>query len=208
MPAMLPRLSLACLFAFCPLGYAQMQPAIAPVASTSETLTPALARVSQAVQALNIGKWKVSGQQKSLSQKDAQSVSRDLDQALPGLMQQATAQPASVAAAFAVYRNVDALYDVLLRLAKTAENGAPQSEAASLQFALERLETARTQLGQAIQAVAADHDTALTKLVTAAQAQAAQSARPATTVVEDGPKPAARHKRKTAAAKTALPQPQ
>ena len=167
------------------------------ITQASAALQPVLMDVTHAITSLNISHWKAPGAMRSASQQDADSIQHDLDGTLPGLIAQSNAAPASISSAFAVYRNVDALYDVLLRLAQTAALAAPRAEAGNLQYALNHLEAVRKGMGDAILAGAEDHDAQLVKLQTAIKAAtvAEQRKPPTTTVVDDGPKPAHTTKR-------------
>ena len=166
----------------------------APTAATpaTEALRPALDRVSEALAGLNVGRWKAPGEVRAVTQRDVDSIQRDLSATLPPLMDRARAQPASVIPRFAVYRNVDALYDVLLRVAETANLAAPQVEAASLQSCLSGLESARRDLGDAILKIADTQEKEVASLRAAvadaaAREAAAKPVEPTKTVVDDGP---------------------
>jgi hypothetical protein len=85
-----------------------------------------------------------------------------------------------------VYRNVDALYDTLLRVVETADLAAPSSEANALEAALSSLENARAQVGDAILSGAQVQQDQLIRLRTAIRAaEAAERAPVKTTVVSD-----------------------
>jgi hypothetical protein len=105
-------------------------------------LNPTLSQINQTIAGLNISRWKAPGEVRSATQQNADSIQRDLSGTLPGLLSTADAAPASVSAVFPVYRNIDALYDVLLRISETAELAAPQNEISSLSSALGKLESA------------------------------------------------------------------
>ena len=158
------------------------------LASISTTLRPALDQVGQSVSSLNIHHWKAPGDVKAAADQDVSSIQHDLSGALAGLLQQANAAPGSVPAAFAVYRNVDALYDTLLRVVLTANLAAPDEEANSLQAALTSLETARSQVGESILQASQAQQAELIR-VRAALTKAAAAPRPPvkTTVIDDGP---------------------
>jgi hypothetical protein len=157
-------------------------------ASVSSTLRPALAQVSQTLGSLSIKKWKAPNEVRSAADQDVGSIQRDLNGTLAGLLQQADAAPGSVPAAFAVYRNVDALYDTLLRVVLTANLAAPDNEAAALQSALSSLEGARTSLGESILNSSQAQQTELVRIRTALSKAASAPAPPTkTTVVDDGP---------------------
>lgn len=157
-------------------------------APVSSTLRPALAQVSQTLGSIAIKKWKAPNEVRSAADQDVGSIQRDLNGTLAGLMQQADAAPGSVPQAFAVYRNVDALYDTLLRVVLTANLAAPDNEASALQSALSSLEGARASLGQSILNSSQAQQVELVRIRTALSKAAAAPAPPAkTTVVDDGP---------------------
>ena len=76
-------------------------------------------------------------------QSDADSITSDLSHQLPGLLQQAQATPTALDAQMRVMQNVDALYDVLVRLTLAADLTEKKSDAALLDNALQQLEAAR-----------------------------------------------------------------
>jgi hypothetical protein len=185
-----PRLSMALLGAtLCWSVSAQSAvPAADSANSVSGTLRPALSQVGQSVGSLSIKRWKAPNEVRSEADQDVSSIQHDLNGTLAGLLQQADAAPGSVPAAFAVYRNVDALYDTLLRVVLTANLAAPDQEATALQAALTTLESARSALGQTILNSSQAQETELTRIRMAlAKAAATQRTPTTTTVVDDGP---------------------
>src|SRR5579875_1312618 len=98
---------------------AQAAPAAAGSASFTSAIRPALGQVNDALNGINIHKWKAPNEVRSAAEEDVSSIQRDLTGTLAGLMQASDANPESVPAAFAVYRNLDALYDTLLRVVET-----------------------------------------------------------------------------------------
>jgi hypothetical protein len=180
----------------------QSQPAPA-AQKPSELLNPALSQISQTIAGLNISRWKAPGEVRSATQQNVDSIQRDLSGTLPGLLSAADAAPASVSAVFPVYRNIDALYDVLLRVSGTAELAAPPSEASNLSSALSKLESARTSLGGTIIDTSKNTESEVVQLRTSIQqaATAHPAAPPTTTVVDDGPAKTTpvKHKKKPAA---------
>lgn len=163
--------------------------------SVSGELRPALQQVGQALAGAQPDHWKVPREVKSAMDGDIEAIERDLNGTLAGLLQQADAAPGQVPAEFLVYRNVDALYDTLLRVVETADLAAPNQESGALQTALTSLESARAQLGDAILAGAQSQQNELSGLRRAIQAaQAAQRAPVRTTIVNDyGPRREVRH---------------
>ena len=155
----------------------------------SANLRPALSQIGQTITGLNIRRWKAPNEVRDATQQDVGSIQRDLSGTLAGLLEQADAAPGSVPAAFAVYRNVDALYDTLLRVVLTADLAAPENEAGSLQSALTGLESARSNLGDSILHASQAQQGELVRMrnVIAAAEAAARRQPPKTTVVDDGP---------------------
>ncbi|HEX4005512.1 MAG TPA: hypothetical protein VHX60_05030 [Acidobacteriaceae bacterium] len=181
-------------------------PAAGPSApsTVSANLRPALAQVAQALSAVDPHRWKAPNPVRDAADANVSSIQRDLSGTLAGLLQQADAAPGSVLAAFAVYRNVDALYDTLLRVVETADLAAPDNEAAQLEASLRSLEGARGTLGDAIQSgLQTEQNQLLQFRAEASAASAAEKTHVRTTVVDDGPAPArtTHHKRSAATAK-------
>ena len=210
----LPVACIAVLLAPCRISYAQ-QPAPAaapqPTIPSSSIVQPAMTEVERSLSALNISRWKAPGQVKSAAQQDTGSIQRDLSDTLPGLLSKADAAPTTVPPAFVVYRNIDALYDVLLRVSETASLAAPQGESDALFSSLNKLEAARSQLGDAILNASQQREDQIVKLeasVRAAAAAQAQAPQPKTTVVDDGtapPSPAKKKKKPAAKPPAANP---
>ncbi len=175
-------------------------PAQTAAPSPLSPLRAAIAQVSQAVSAVQTRRWKAPPSVRSAVDGDVEAIQRDLNGTLAGLLQQADAAPASVPAQFAVYRNVDALYDTLLRVVETAELAAPEDEISALESALQGLENARSSLGDTILSGARSQQTQLYQLRSAINAAAAAQRSPVkTTVIDDySPHEAPAHHRTTA----------
>jgi hypothetical protein len=202
------RVSLALLTAALPWsGFAQgTAPAADPPVSVSGTLRPALGQVSQALSSINIKRWKAPNEVKSNADQDVSSIQRDLSGTLAGLLQQADAAPGSVPAAFAVYRNVNALYDTLLRVVLTANLAAPDTEVSALQGALSTLESARSTVADSILNVSQKQQSELVNIRTAlSRASQVQRAPVTTTVVDDGPSAQAKPKKSSKKSSTSKP---
>jgi hypothetical protein len=176
------------------------------VVAPSSILQPALSGVQSTTAGLNISKWKAPGSVRQAAQQDVDSIQNDLGRTLPNLLASADAAPASIPPSFAVYRNVDALYDVLLRVSETAYLAAPENEASAVADALQRLETARTQLGDSILGMSQRQEAQIVALVAEAQsAKASPAAQTHENVVDDGPakKTPSKTKKKAATKKPA-----
>jgi hypothetical protein len=161
-----------------------------PTVLPSAMLQPVLSDVQTSTSGLSISRWKAPGSVRDAAQQNVDSIQRDLGNTLPSLIAQADAAPGSVPASFAVYRNIDALYDVLLRVSESADLAAPENEADSVDSSLQKLEAARAQLGDSILRIS-QHDeaqvVALEAAVRSAKAAAAQPKPKPEIVVDDGP---------------------
>jgi hypothetical protein len=186
---------------FIPSARAQAPSAPAPFAVSN--LRPALANVQTAIGTINISRWKASNDLRANSQQDVASMQRDLSTTLPDLMSKAEAAaasgPAALSPTFAVFRNLDALYDVLLRVSETAALTGSSSDANVLEEARAGLEEGRGKLGAwLLQAIAAQ-DAQMAHPQPTAAAPAAAPAAPNKIVVEDGPEAPKPRKKKPAA---------
>ncbi len=182
----------------------------AATANTSAIVQPAISNVQRSLGDINIPRWKAPGDVRSAAEQNVASIQRDLSGTLPGLLTQADSAAGSVPPAFNVYRNLDALYDVLLRVYETALLAAPQGEVDELSLALQRVEGARSQLGEAIMQASQQHEADIVKLqaaVKAASASAQAAPPPKSNVIDDGPAapPATAHKKKKPAPKPSQP---
>jgi hypothetical protein len=145
----------------------------------------ATAHLRRALDSINVPRWKAPGDVRQTTISDVDSMQRDVSGTLPDAINAALADPAKVSPAFAVYRNVDALYDVLLRVSETAQL-AGSNDANLLEEQRSALEDSRTQLGAALLQSSQAQDAEVVHL--RSTAVAAAPAPPATkTVVDDGP---------------------
>ncbi len=156
--------------------------------SVSESLSPALDQVGHSVGQIQIDHWKVSKSWKEQLQSDANSISSDLSHQLPGLLQQAQSTPTDLGAQLRLMQNVNALYDVLVRLTLAADLTEKKSDSALLNSALERLEAAKKTATTSMIATAAQQHQQLTDLsarMEAIQASGSVSAPHGKTIVVD-----------------------
>jgi hypothetical protein len=188
-------------------SYAARAQAPAAVSFDVGSLRPALGTVKTTVAGLNVARWKVPGQTRTNVEADLGSIQRDLNETLPNLLSQAeSAPPGSLLPAFAVFRNLDALYDVLLRITETAAFGNSSADAASLEEARAGLEDARAKLGTWLMQSIGAQDAEMVRLKTAPPPPPAAVA-PTKTVIDDGPTPA-KPRRKKQTPPPAAPAPQ
>jgi hypothetical protein len=125
--------------------------------TTSQVATPD-------IQQLRIDKWKTNRATKEQSEARAEALVRNMANALPTIMAEAQAAPTSMAATFKLYRNVDALHDVLASLAESAGAFGKQEEFEALARHVTALDTVRRTLGDRLERMAAARDAELARL--------------------------------------------
>lgn len=132
------------------------------------------AQVDQTAQAaaldvarLRIEKWKADSAYKQQSQQSADSISRNLTSALPGLTAAVRATPQGMAANFKLYRNLNALYDVFKSLAESAEAFGPKQDYQSIGQYVNIFDDQRRALGDYLETLAAAKDTQSTNTASA-----------------------------------------
>lgn len=133
----------------------------------SAIVEPAVIQIRQTLSGLRTDKWKTPGPVTQETAQNLASIQRDLDTTLPGLLATADRNAASVQDVLPAYRNVDALYDVLLRVTEVSKLAAPSQQSTALQQAMVSLEDARRTLGDQIQSSALNQ----TKAIVALQGQ-------------------------------------
>jgi hypothetical protein len=111
---------------------------------------------------LRIDKWKIDGDAKRRAEARAESISRNLVAALPGMLDAIRVAPNSLAANFKLYRNLSALNDPMAALADDAANG-PKEDRNALTLDLENFERARLALGERLERLTASADSDLAK---------------------------------------------
>jgi hypothetical protein len=136
-------------------------PAADPAASAtlpSSVLRPALASLQQALSIARPEKWKAAPAITAESASDIASIQRDLASTLPPLLTAADDSPASVSQLLPTYRNVEALYDVLVRVTQTSVLAAPPQQSAAFQQATQSLQQARRDFGDLLDSAAQAQD--------------------------------------------------
>lgn len=161
-------LALFILLAFA--AFARGQGAASMAAPSVADLNVLLAQLDQTAQNTNldlaklrIEKWKTNGDARQQLQSNADSLSRNLTGALPAIIGGVRTSPENLAANFKLYRNVDALYDVLSALTDVASNSAPHGDYQALATDVSNLEVIRRALADRIEAMATMRDAALAR---------------------------------------------
>jgi hypothetical protein len=154
---------------------------------------------------LRINKWKGPSEAKQQSEANRQSILRNLGSALPGMIAGVRNNPDDVAAGFKLYRNLDALYDVLSSVAESAGAFGPKDDYQSLANDVNSVDQIRRDMADRVETLASSKETELARLRTEVRAaQAAAAAAPPKKVVVDDTEPAKKPVRKKRVAKHAV----
>jgi len=182
---------------------AQITPAPVPYTSVSELngILGPLEQASQATQAdltkLRIDKWKMDSSYKKQVLNNTDSVKRNLGNALPEIVTQLRNSPEDLSATFKLYRNLDALYDVLGNITESAGAFGSKDEFQALSNDLNAIERNRRSLGERLETLTASKESELAQLRNQLKTlQAAPPPPPKKIVVDDNEpkKPAAKKK--------------
>lgn len=125
-------------------------------ASAAAVMQGALDTVQQAVEIARPERWKAPAAVTAESAQDVASIQRDLSTTLPPLL--ASANSGSVTQLLPAYRNVEALYDVLVRVTQTAVLSAPPQQSSALQQATVAMQQARRNFADLLDSAAQGQD--------------------------------------------------
>ena len=170
-----------------PVSYASMT----EVSGVVGQLNLASQTLSADLEKVRVEKWRTDGDTKRQSLANVESIQRNLQSALPGMVSQLNAAPDSLSTTFKVYRNVGALYDVVANLAESAGAFGSKDEYQSLSNDTSSIEKARRALADRMDKLAAAKDSEIANLHT--QVKALQAAMPPEPpkkiIIDDGEKP-------------------
>jgi hypothetical protein len=159
---------------------------------------------------LRIEHWKTDNASKKQALSNVDSIQRNLQGALPAILAQLRTTPEDVPATFKLYRNLDALYDVLGSVVEGTGAFGSKDDLQSLSNDLNAFEGTRKQIAERIESLAAGKEAEILRL--RADLKTAQAAIPATppkkTVIDDNEpakKPAVKKKAPAKAATTTTP---
>jgi hypothetical protein len=155
---------------------------------------------------LRIEKWKTDSNTKRQTQSDTESILKNLQNALPGILAQLQNAPDNVAITFKAYRNLDALYDVLTSVVESAGAFGNKEEFQLLSNDLNALDNSRHAVADRMEKLASTKETEISELRVALQ-NARAAITPKKTVVDDTepPKKTVPHKKPVAKPKPAQP---
>jgi hypothetical protein len=155
---------------------------------------------------LRIEKWKTDGSTKKQTLGNVDSIQRNLQSALPEIIGQLRNSPEDLAATFRLYRNLDALYDVMTSVAESAGAFGSKDEFQSISNDLSSFEGTRRQLADRLANLATSKEQEIVRLRT--DLKTAQAATPPKkTIVDDDEPPKKPAKKKATTKKPATTQP-
>ncbi len=183
-----------------------------PVSYTSVSqLNTLLSEVEQAAQStvadlskLRVDKWKTDSSNKRQMQGDVESVRRNLQSALPEIINQLRSSPEDLAATFKLYRNLDALYDVFRSVVESAGAFGSKDEFQSLSNDLSLFERSRRSLADRLDNLSASKEAELNRLRMQVKNLAAATQPPKKVIVDDT-EPAKKPAKKKATPKASKP---
>lgn len=193
------------------VAQAQTTPAPPAAAAPSANLSSDLDRLQTAASQANVDiahmrieKWKADSGSKQQAQANADSLQRNLTSALPGLISNFRAAPQDLTAGFKLYRNLNALYDVLTSFTEAAGAFGPKNEYEALGQQLDVIDSVRRNLGDNLEALTVSTQSEMSQLRNQIRTmqQAAVPPPPAKKVVVDNSEPAKKpvtHKKKSTA---------
>jgi hypothetical protein len=169
-----------------PVSYASVTQLNGMLSQLEETSTTAQSDLAK----LRIERWKTDSAAKRQSLSDVDSIQRNLQNALPRMIGELRAAPEDLAATFKLYRNLDALYDVMSGVVESAGAFGPKDDFQSLSNDLSSFEGARKQFAERMNTLAASKEQEIVRLREDLKtAQAAIPAAPPKKVVVDDTEP-------------------
>jgi hypothetical protein len=153
---------------------------------------------------LRIERWKTDGSYKKQALGNVDSIQRNLQGALPEMITQLRNAPEDLPPTFKLYRNLDALYDVLRNVTEDAAAYGSKDDLQSLSNDLSAFEGTRKQLAERIENLSSSKEGELTRLrgqLKTLQAQV-EAAPPKKIVVDDTEPPKKPAPKKKPAAKS------
>lgn len=182
-----------------PAPTAAQATAASPTLANVPDLEPILAQVEQVAQAarldlaqLRIEKWKTDAGNRRELQSNADLIQRNLGGTLPGMVAAARSAPQDFAPNFRLYQNLNALNDVMGRLAEYAGAYGPKSDYDQLAKDTAGLDSVRRALGDRIYNLATNRDAEVARLRSLLAAAKAAAPPPVHKVVVDDDAPVAK----------------
>lgn len=174
-------------------GLVAQAPASAPTEPVSPELKSILGDVQRVAVSSNgdlgklrIEKWKTDGAQKQQMQKVAESLQRNINNAIPGLISDLQADPNSVSKAFKLYHNLNVLYEFMSPLTEVTSEYGKKEEYEPLAKDAAALDKVRQDLSDYVEKTAATLDAQVKRAATTASPQTtASQQQPKKIIVDD-----------------------
>jgi predicted nucleic acid-binding Zn-ribbon protein len=165
-----------------PVAYtsvSELKAIIGPLQQTAQSILTDLGKI-------HIEKWKTSASNKQETLTNLESVQRNLQSALPEIITQLNNSPEDLSTSFKLYRNLDALYDVMTSVAESAGAFGSKDEFQSLSNDLSAFERCRRELGGRLETLTTSKEAELSQLRTQIKTlQAAPPPPPKKIVIDD-----------------------
>jgi hypothetical protein len=162
----------------------QLNGLLAQLEATSKTTQADLMK-------LRIDRWKTDGGSKKQALGNVDSIQRNLQNALPAIIAQLRGAPEDTSATFKLYRNLDALYDVLGSVVESTGAFGSKDDLQTLSTDLNTFEGTRKQIAERLENLAASKEQEIVRLrADLKTAQAAIPAEPPKKIVVDDNEPA------------------
>jgi hypothetical protein len=182
------------------VAMAQSPLLLSQVDQTAQTANEDLARV-------RISKWKADGDTKRQAEARADSIRRNIGNALPVLLNETRQNPNSLAANFKLYRNVKALYDEFATLSEYAGAFGAKDDYRLLGTDAQNLDTLSRTLADRVETLASNADNQINQLrAQAAQARTQAAPTPKKIIVDDNAPVKPKRKKASSKPKTTTPQ--
>jgi hypothetical protein len=149
---------------------------------------------------VRIDKWKTDSGTKQQVQANSDSIQRNLQSALPAIIGGVRNAPDDMAASFKLYRNLDAIYDVLGTVAESAGAFGSKNDYQALANDLGGIERIRRELADRVEGLATAKETELARLRNSLRAAQTTQAPPKKVVVDENEPVKKPRKKKPAAA--------
>jgi BMFP domain-containing protein YqiC len=158
-----------------------------PILPELDRLQSAASDTNAQISRLRIEKWKADPNSRQQAQSNAQSIQRNLTSALPAMITGVRSAPQDLGADFRLYRNLNALFDVMSSLTESAGAFGSKAEYQALARELDTFDSVRRNLGDYLEQLAASTQTQLEQLRTQVRSlqAAAAAAPPKKSVVDD-----------------------
>lgn len=140
---------------------------------------------------LRIERWKTDGGSKKQALGNVDSIQRNLQNALPAIIAQLRGAPEDMPATFKLYRNLDALYDVMGSVVESTGAFGSKDDLQALSTDLNSFEATRKQIAERLENLAASKEQEIVRLRAELKtAQAAVPVEPPKKIVVDDNEPA------------------